>query len=104
MLGLAARIPRTSTSRSSRRVDPPDMAPIVAAGPAGRLGCVAMAVEIMFATGTSVKVIAGIDEIRDAVAARVQIDTQRVAGFRGEEAVGAERVIVTGAAIAYAIE
>jgi hypothetical protein len=32
-------------------------------------------VEIMFATGTSVKVTAGIDEIRDAIATRVQIDT-----------------------------
>jgi hypothetical protein len=63
-----------------------------------------MAVEIMFATGTSVKVIAGIDEIRDAIAARVQLDTQRFAGFRGDDAVGAEHVIVSGAAIAYAIE
>jgi len=63
-----------------------------------------MAVEIVFATGTSVKVTAGLDEVRDAVAARVQIDTQRFAGFRGEEAVGAERIVVSGAAIAYAIE
>ena len=42
-----------------------------------------MAVEIVFATGTSLKVTAGLDEVRDAVA---------------------ERVIVSGAAIAYAIE
>jgi hypothetical protein len=63
-----------------------------------------MAVEIVFASGTSVKVIASLEEVRDAVAARVQVDTQRFAGFRSGEAVGAERVIVSGAAIAYAIE
>ncbi len=63
-----------------------------------------MAVEIVFATGTSVKVTARLEEVREAIASSVQLDTQRFAGFRGEEAVGAERVIVSGAAIAYAIE
>ena len=63
-----------------------------------------MAVEIVFSTGMSVKVTAGLDEVRDAMAAGAQFDTQRFAGFRGKEAVGAERVIVSGAAIAYAIE
>jgi hypothetical protein len=47
-----------------------------------------------------VKVIAGIDEVR-AMAGRVSVETNRFAGFRGEEAVGAERVIVSGTQIAY---
>jgi hypothetical protein len=63
-----------------------------------------MAVEIVFATGTSVKVIADISEVRDAIAGRNLVDSNRFAGFRGEEAVGAERVVVNGPSIAYATE
>jgi hypothetical protein len=72
--------------------------------PPEKIGFVPMAVEIVFATGASVKVIAGIDEVRDAMAGRVSIETNRFAGFRGDEAVGAERVIVSGTAIAYVTE
>jgi hypothetical protein len=63
-----------------------------------------MAIEIVFATGASVKVIASGDEVRQAMASGSAFVTQRFAGFRGEEAVGAERVIVNATAIAYVTE
>jgi hypothetical protein len=60
--------------------------------------------EIVFATGASVKVLAGSDEVAAAIAAGDEtLDTARFAGFRGDEAVGGERVIVKVPAIAYAI-
>jgi hypothetical protein len=63
-----------------------------------------MAVEIVFATGASVKVIADLGEVRDAIAGRTAIETNRFAGFRGDEAVGGERVVVSSPAIAYVME
>jgi hypothetical protein len=61
--------------------------------------------EIVFSSSASVKVIATVQEVRDAIAAgQTILDTTRFAGFRGEEAVGGERVLVTVGAIAYAQE
>jgi hypothetical protein len=59
----------------------------------------------VFATGASVKVIATVQEVADALGAEdPTLDTARFAGFRGEEAVGAERVLVSLGALAYALE
>lgn len=63
-----------------------------------------MASEIVFASGASVKVTAQLNEVREALVAGTELDTQRFAGFRGDEAVGAERIVLSGGAIAYAIE
>jgi hypothetical protein len=61
--------------------------------------------EIVFTNGASVKVISGIQDVSDALSASSGThDTARFAGFRGEEAVAGERVIVNVAAIAYAID
>jgi hypothetical protein len=61
--------------------------------------------EIVFSTGASVKVTAAIEHVAQAVAAGGgTLDTTRFAGFRGDEAVSAERVVVRVDAIAYASE
>jgi hypothetical protein len=64
-----------------------------------------MPTDIVFATGASVKVMSGIQDIGDALAGkRGTFETSRFAGFRGDEAVAGERVILNLEAIAYAIE
>ena len=64
-----------------------------------------MPAEIVFSNGASVKVMATVQEVCDAIAAgETVLDTTRFAGFRGEEAVAGERVLVTVGAIAYAQE
>jgi hypothetical protein len=61
--------------------------------------------DIVFATGASVKVISGIEDISDALSGkRGTFETSRFAGFRGDEAVAGERVILNLETIAYAIE
>ncbi len=48
---------------------------------------------------------ASVQEVSDALRDGGQVlDTTRFAGFRGEEAVGGERVLVSVAAVAYAKE
>ena len=63
-----------------------------------------MPAEIVFANGGSVKVVATMQEVVDALRAGVELDTARFAGFRGAEAVGGERVLVNAALVAYAQE
>jgi hypothetical protein len=64
-----------------------------------------MPTELVFSTGASVKVTAGIQELADALAQnRDTFETSRFAGFRGEDAVAGERVVVNVAAVSYAIE
>jgi hypothetical protein len=61
--------------------------------------------ELVFSNGASVKVIASVQEVADALAAGGTIfDTARFAGFRGDEAVEGERVLVSVSALAYAQE
>jgi hypothetical protein len=61
--------------------------------------------EIVFSTGASVKVTATVEHVAQAVAGDGgTLDTTRFAGFRGDEAVGAERVVISVSAIAYASE
>ena len=63
-----------------------------------------MPAEIVFASGASVKVVADIEAVDAGLAAGdTALDTQRFAGFRGEEAVGGERVVVALGSVAYAI-
>jgi hypothetical protein len=60
--------------------------------------------EIVFATGVAVKVIADSGEVARALAAGdSSLETARFAGFRGDEAVGGEAVVVNVSSIAYAI-
>ena len=60
--------------------------------------------EIFFAAGASVKVIADAAEVEAALSGgRKILDTKRFAGFRGDEAVGGERVVFNVAAAAYAL-
>jgi hypothetical protein len=62
-----------------------------------------MPTEIAFSGGGSVKVMASVDEVAAALQDRgTVLDTSRFAGFRGEEAVGAERILVALGAVAYA--
>ncbi len=64
-----------------------------------------MPTEIVFSNGASVNVIASVQDVSDALRGDAQVlDTTRFAGFRGEEAVGGERVLVSIAAVAYAKE
>jgi hypothetical protein len=64
-----------------------------------------MPTEIVFSTGGSVKVMASVDELATALeAGGGVVDTNRFAGFRGDEPVGAERVLVAVAAIGYVQE
>jgi hypothetical protein len=59
--------------------------------------------EIVFSNGASVKVMAAVQEVSDALRGEAPVlDTVRFAGFRGEEAVGGERVLVMVGAVAYA--
>ncbi len=62
-----------------------------------------MPTEIVFSNGASVNVIATVQEVSDALRGNGQVlDTVRFAGFRGDEAVGGERVLVSVDAVAYA--
>lgn len=62
-----------------------------------------MPTEVVFSNGASVKVIAAMQEVVDALRAGAgTLDTARFAGFRGDEAVGGERVVVNVASVAYA--
>jgi hypothetical protein len=64
-----------------------------------------MPAEIVFSNGGSVKVTASAEEFATALeAGSGVVDTNRFAGFRGDEAVGAERVVVSVAAVAYVQE
>jgi hypothetical protein len=59
--------------------------------------------EVVFAADASVKVIAGLDEIRQALSdGQTTVVTARFAGFRGDEPVAGEEVVVHVAAISYA--
>ena len=61
--------------------------------------------EIVFSNGASVKVIAAMQEVVDALRAGEEtLDTARFAGFRGDETVGGERVLVNVGSVAYAQE
>jgi hypothetical protein len=61
--------------------------------------------DIVFATGASVKVTSGIQDIGDALTGRRgTFETSRFAGYRGDETVAGERMILNLEAIAYAIE
>jgi hypothetical protein len=61
--------------------------------------------DIAFSNGASVKVIAGIDDVAHALTDGSRtLDTARFAGFRGEESVPGERVLVNLVAVAYATE
>lgn len=63
-----------------------------------------MPTEIVFASGASVKIMADIDDVDASMGAGdTALDTARFAGFRGEDAVAGERVVVVLGAIAYAI-
>ena len=58
--------------------------------------------EVVFATGASVKVTAGVDEIQQALSdGATTLDTARFAGFRDDEAVAGEKVVVHVPAISY---
>jgi hypothetical protein len=59
--------------------------------------------EIFFSSGGSVKVTADLDDVRTAIGTAPALETQRFAGFRGDEVVGGERTIVQVDAIAYAM-
>ena len=64
-----------------------------------------MPTEIGLTGGGSVKVVAPLDDVVAAVqAGHGVVDTQRFAGFRGNEPVAGERVVVNVAAVAYAID
>jgi hypothetical protein len=58
--------------------------------------------EIVFATGAAVKVVADVDAVVEALDEDALLfETERFAGFRGDEVVGGERVVVQLDAIAY---
>ncbi|HEV3055070.1 MAG TPA: hypothetical protein VGX45_10485 [Solirubrobacteraceae bacterium] len=58
--------------------------------------------EVVFAAGASVKVIAGVGEIRQALSdGATTLDTARFAGFRGDAAMAGEEIVVCLAAISY---
>jgi hypothetical protein len=60
--------------------------------------------EIVFASGGAVKVMAAVDDVAAALAAGdVTVRTNRFAGFRGDEAVAGEVVVLRVPSIAYAI-
>ncbi len=62
-----------------------------------------MPTEIVFSSGASVKVMATVQEVSDALRGDGEVlDTARFAGFRGDDAVGGERVLVSVGAVAYA--
>jgi hypothetical protein len=61
-----------------------------------------MPCEIAFSAGASVKVTADIDAVVSALDDdELFLDTQRFAGFRGDEAVAGERIVVQLDAVAY---
>ncbi len=63
-----------------------------------------MPTELFFAGGASVKVLADVQAVHDALyEAEDVLDTQRFAGFRGNEAVGGGRVVVGLGSLAYAM-
>jgi hypothetical protein len=63
-----------------------------------------MPTELFFSGGASVKVLADVQSIRDALDEGEDVlDSQRFAGFRGDEAVGGGRVLVSLGSLAYAM-
>ena len=62
-----------------------------------------MPTEVAFSNGATVKVTAELQDVVDALeAGRTVLESNRFAGFRGDEAAAAERVVVSVPAIAYA--
>jgi len=61
-----------------------------------------MPTSIHFGGGTELKVTAPFEEVAETLDRRGVATFQRFAGFRGDEAVGAERVAVRVDAVAYA--
>ena len=62
-----------------------------------------MPTELFFSNGATVKVVADLQDVADALeSGRTLLDSNRFAGFRGEDAVAAERVVVNLAAISHA--
>jgi hypothetical protein len=60
-------------------------------------------IELVFSNGATVKVIADLQDVADALeSGRTLLDSRRFAGFRGDEVIAAERVVVNLAAIAHA--
>jgi hypothetical protein len=60
--------------------------------------------EIVFAAGATLKVMADSTDVAAALASGdTTLDTRRFAGFRGEDEVGGEPIVINVAAIAYAI-
>jgi hypothetical protein len=59
--------------------------------------------EIFYSSGGSVKVVADVQDVADALEGGATVlDTNRFAGFRGDEAAAGERVVVRVASIAHA--
>lgn len=62
-----------------------------------------MPTELVFSNGATVKVVAEMQDVVDALeSGRTILDTSRFAGYRGDEAVAAERVVVNVSALAHA--
>ncbi len=62
-----------------------------------------MPVEIVLSGGGSVKVIASLDQVTKVIRDRASsLETARFAGFRGDEAVSGEPIVISVAAIGYA--
>jgi len=63
-----------------------------------------MPTEVVFASGASVKIVADIQDVVDALeGGHALLESNRFAGFRGDEAAAAERVVVNVSAIAHAL-
>jgi hypothetical protein len=59
--------------------------------------------ELVFASGATIKVVADLQAVADALeSGRTLLDSNRFAGFRGDEVVAAERIVVNLVAIAHA--
>jgi hypothetical protein len=59
---------------------------------------------VVFASGASVKIVADIQDVADALdGGQVVLESNRFAGFRGDEAAAGERVVVNVGAIAHAM-
>jgi hypothetical protein len=60
--------------------------------------------ELVFASGGTIKVVADLQAVADALeSGRTLLDSNRFAGFRGDEVVAAERIVVNLVAIAHAV-
>ena len=59
--------------------------------------------ELVFSSGATLKVVADLQDVADALeSGRTLLDSSRFAGFRGDDVVSAERVVVNLAAVAHA--